>query len=472
MTGPGASGPGGATGRGRARWLWSGLAVYLAILASVAAGLAYLHSAARDRLDESLGDRLSAIAATAAYLVDGDSLRVWAEETDATAAAGADSAAAASPDESLDFIWLRTRLIQILRDNDLAEVTLCDGRERVLISATGRLRRGERNIFWDLDRDAVRIAQSGYVAASRLYRSGDIYQKSAHAPVLAADGSVAGVLTVEGNADFFDALATLRRGAIATGGAVLLFLTLMGWLLFALQAKMERARAAAWRQENLAAMGRMTAGIAHEIRNPLGIIRGAAQHLIARLRAAGVEDEVAGYIPEEVDRLDRILRGYLAFGTGAPAEPEPVDLAQLARRTARLLEGELGAAGVTIAVEAGDGLGPVRGDPRRLQQVLLNLLLNARDAMPRGGAVTVAVRREAEQALITVTDEGTGLGGASADQLFAPFRTTKEKGSGLGLSVVRQIVEAHGGTAVLRERADGPGAVAEIRLPCPAAPRG
>jgi len=458
----------------RARWLLSGLVVYLAILSAVATGLLYLHRAARDRLDDALGDRLSAIAATAAYLVDGDSLRVWAQDTaeivEAARPPAPHRAAAADSSESLDFIWLRSRLQQILRDNDLAEVTLCDENERVLISAAGSLRRGDRNVYWDLDRAAVRIAQSGYVAASKLYRAGGIYQKSAHAPVLAADGTVAGVLTVEGNADFFDALATLRRGAFITGAAVLLFLTLMGWLLYRLQANMSRARAAAWRQENLAAMGRMTAGIAHEIRNPLGIIRGSAQHLVTRLRGAGLEDEVAGFIPDEVDRLDRILRGYLAFGAGAPIEAERIDLAQLARRTARLLEGELGASGVRVTIEAGDGLPPVQGDPRRLQQVLMNLLLNARDAMPQGGAVTVALRRDGDAAIVAVTDEGTGLGGVPADQFFAPFRTTKEKGSGLGLAVVRQIVEAHGGAATLRDRADRQGAVAEIRLPCAAQP--
>jgi signal transduction histidine kinase len=458
MTGGNASG-----GRPGRRWLLSGPVVYLAILGAVAAGLSYLHQAARDRLDDALGDRLSAIAATAAFLVDGDSLRVWAHADTDTGSALAPAA------ETLDFIWLRSRLQRILRDNDLAEVTLTDENERVVISAAGSLRRGDRNVYFDLDRAAVRIAESGYVAASKLYRTEGIYQKSAHAPILAADGTLAGVLTVEGNADFFDALATLRRGAFITGGAVLLFLTVMGWLLYRLQAGMSRARAAAWRQENLAAMGRMTGGIAHEIRNPLGIIRGSAQHLIARLREAGIEDEVAGFIPEEVDRLDRILRGYLAFGTGAPVETEPVDLGKLARRTARLLEGELGDAGVRIAVEGGEGAGPVQGDPRRLQQVLMNLLLNARDAMPEGGTVTIAVRGDGDAEILTVADEGSGLGGAPVEPLFAPFHTTKEKGSGLGLAVVRQIVEAHGGTATLRDRTDRRGAVAEVRLPHAAA---
>ena len=448
--GPAAAGAGARAPRGRGRWLAAGAAAYLAILAAVAAGLVFLHGAARDRLDQALGERLAAIATTAAHLVDGDSLLAWSLEPER---------------EPLDLVWLRSRLAQLRAENDLAEITLCDGEERVLVSAAERLPRGERNAFYDLDRPAARLAQDGFVAATRLYRTGGIYQKSAHAPVRTTGGSVAGVLTVEGNADFFDALASLRRGAWLTGAAVLLFLTVMGVLLWRLQAEAERSRAAAWRQENLAAMGRMTAGIAHEIRNPLGIIRGAAQHLAGRLREAGVEDELAGFIPEEVDRLDRILKGYLAFGADATLEPEPVDLAVLARRTLRLLEGELAGAAVTAELAADPDLPPVPADPRRLQQVLLNLLLNARDAMPRGGTVAVRLARAGGEAVLTVADEGTGLQGAAAADLFAPFRTTKEKGSGLGLAVVRRIVAAHGGAVSLRDRDGGRGAVAEVRLP-------
>ncbi|MHB8078368.1 MAG: sensor histidine kinase [Candidatus Krumholzibacteriia bacterium] len=434
---------------GRARWLLGGLAAYLAILVAVAAGFAWLQRAARARLDDALGDRLTAVAATAAFLVDGDSLRAWA----------------ADAEESLEELWLRSRLVQVRRDNDLAEIALCTPDGRVLISAAERLDRGADNVFWDLDRAAVRVAQGGFPAASRLYRTAGIYQKSAHAPVRDAMGGIAGILTVEGAADYFGALAALRRGALAAEVAVMLFLAAMGVQLWRLQAGMARARAAAWRAEELAAMGRMTAAIAHEIRNPLGIIRGAAQHLAARLGEAGITDELAGLIPGEVDRLDRILSGYLTFGKGADAAPEAVDLERLARRTAHLVEAELARTGVRLTCDLAPGLPPAWGDPHRLQQALLNLLLNARDAMPEGGLVTLRLARDGEALSLTVLDEGRGLAGAAAEPLFAPFRTTKEKGSGLGLAIARQVAGAHGGTVTLRDRDDRGGAVAELRLP-------
>jgi two-component system sensor histidine kinase HydH len=207
-------------------------------------------------------------------------------------------------------------------------------------------------------------------------------------------------------------------------------------------------------------MGRMTAGIAHEIRNPLGIIRGAGEHLARLLADRGIEDEVVSFIPEEVDRLDRILAGYLAFGTDALGELEDVDLASVVRRTVRLVAPDL-AVDVTEPLPAA----PCRGDPRRLQQVLLNLLLNARDAMPAGGRVTVGLSSAGGRHRVTVADEGTGLQGAARDRAFEPFWTSKDKGGGLGLAVSRRIAREHGGDLTLADRADASGCVATLELP-------
>jgi len=431
------------------RWLAAGILAYLAVLLAVAGGLVLLHRTSRDRLDDALGERLRAVATTCAHIVDGDSLRVWSFEST----------------ETLDYLWLRSRLQQIRRENDLGEVVICDPTGHVVISVGDRIEKGERNVFWALDRGSVDLARNGFPAVSRLYRSGDIYQKSAHVPIFDSDGELAAVLSVEADAGFLEALAVLRRGAVFTGAAVLIFLSLVGFLIWRLQRSAASYRASVMRQENLAAMGRMTAGIAHEIRNPLTIIRGSALHLVDRLREAGIQDETAAFIPEEVDRLDGILRRYLAFGRDEAADLEKVDLAVLTRRSCRLAENELAAAGVTIEVRsAGEPL-LIDGDSPRLQQVVLNLLLNARNAMPDGGLLTVVLARDRSDVVLRLIDEGTGLGGRDPETLFEPFVTTNEKGSGLGLAVVRRIAVEHGGTVSLAERPDRRGAVAELRLP-------
>jgi len=288
-----------AAARGTRRRIWTGVAAYLAIMLAVALSLSHLYGRSRDSLDEALGERLAGVAVTASYLVDGDSLAVWSYD----------------PQESLDFLWLRSRLEQVRRENDLSELVLCDADGFVLVSAVRRQAKGDLNVYWDLDPAAVASAREGFATPSRLYRSGDLMQKSAHAPVWNSRGRVAGVITAEAEADFLDALTALRRAAWLTAGLVLAFLSLMAWLLSRQQRALIGARTAMLRQENLATMGRMTAGIAHEIRNPLGIIRGAGEIQAQRLREAGIDLPTLDYIPDEVDRLDRILTRYLTFGT-------------------------------------------------------------------------------------------------------------------------------------------------------------
>lgn len=436
--------------RGHRRRLLTGAAAYAAILLAVALALSHLYRESRDALDAALGARLAGVAVTASYLVDGDSLKVWSYD----------------PQESLDFLWLRSRLEQVRRETGLSELTLCDADGFVIISAVRRLAKGDPNVYWDLDPAAVAAAREGFTAPTQLYRAGEVVQKSAHAPVWDSAGRVAGVITAEAEADFLGALTALRRAAWITAALVLVFLSLMALVLMRQQRSLARARTEMMRQENLAVMGRMTAGIAHEIRNPLGIIRGAGELQAAKLRELGVDLPTLDYIPEEVDRLDRILTRYLTFGkAGAGGEFETLDLARLATRAARMAEHELGETGVDLGLHMPDGPVLIRGDSPSLQQVMLNLLLNARDAMSEGGRVEVRLDVDGGCAVLQVLDDGAGLGGLSEDEACAPFLTTKQKGSGLGLAVVRQVVEDHQGEFTLGDRTDGPGVVASVSIP-------
>lgn len=443
----------------RRRWLlWAGLA-YAAILVAVTLGLAQLHADAQDRLEEAMGQRLLGIARSAATLCDG--------ELAALAALGDPGGRAYL--EELSAAWGALQ-----RAESLSEITLTDADSGLILATSSSAQGlGEPDGFRGLDAGAEAAARGGVAASGQLYAPGGpagTTQMSAHAPVYnySADGAyLVGVLRVSGSPDFFTALGRLRRAAWLTVAAVLAVLAALGLVLQRIVAALERARESARRQENLAAMGRMTAGIAHEIRNPLGIIRGAGQHLERVLADAGISDEVAGFIPEEVDRLDRILAGYLAFGSDQPGPVEVFDLAACLGRGARLVAEELKGCGVAVEGPAAAGSCPVRGDPRRLQQVCLNLLLNARDAMPGGGMVRIDLEPDpgAGRVHVAFTDEGTGLAGVDRRRLFEPFQTTKEKGSGLGLAISRRIVEDMGGTLELGDRTDRRGAVARLELP-------
>ena len=445
---------GGVVPSSRRPWILGAGAVYLVIMLVVGWGLTGFYRAARDRLDDALGQRLLAVAQTLAATSDARAV-FNLTVGDSTGA------------EVVEKLGRRFR--DLGAELDLAEITLSDPDGVVLVSTAGSLVPGQKNDYWAIDSAAIESARAGRPVATRLYALQGSYLKSAHAPVLLEvpeldQPLVAAVVTVSGSPDFFDALARLRRGALLTGAAVLVSLLVLGVFLYRIQLALERYRASILRQENLAAMGRMTAGIAHEIRNPLGIIRGAGQHLQEVLADLGRQDPIADFIPEEVDRLDRILSRYLAFGSESPVAVETFVAAEVVDKVAHLLAGEFDATGVAIAVEPLPRA-QVTGDSLRLRQAVMNLMLNARDAMPGGGTVTVTGKAESGKLELIIRDEGCGLPECDPEELFTPFHSRKEKGSGLGLALSRTIVREMGGDLILSNRTDGPGSEATIILP-------
>jgi signal transduction histidine kinase/uncharacterized protein with PQ loop repeat len=225
-------------------------------------------------------------------------------------------------------------------------------------------------------------------------------------------------------------------------------------------------------RERLAALGQMAAGLAHEIRNPLGSIKGAAQYLLpAEGAKPDASSEFLQIIVEEVNRLNKIVSQFLDYARPYRGDQSPLDINMLVRKTVQLLEREEGAARVEITTNLAD-LPQARADAEQLRQVFLNLLLNALQAMPNGGKMHVstslrkATRRGATAAFLEVRFRDTGVGIPAGDlkNLFVPFFTTKEDGTGLGLPISQRIVENHGGTIEVRSR-PGQGSTFIVLLP-------
>ncbi len=222
------------------------------------------------------------------------------------------------------------------------------------------------------------------------------------------------------------------------------------------------------RRERLAALGEMAAGVAHEIRNPLGGIRMFASLL--RKDVADRPDAVrlVDKIVKGVAALERVVSDTLDFGRPSDPNPVPIQLGTLLRETAELVVERAHAQNVRVEVRAGASCAEMTTDPHLLQRALLNLLFNAVDAAARkaeGGLVRVECRAAAGNVTISVSDNGNGIPVEWMDRIFNPFFTTKDSGTGLGLSIVHQIAESLGGTVRAANRSGG-GAVFSMCLPC------
>jgi two-component system sensor histidine kinase HydH len=224
-------------------------------------------------------------------------------------------------------------------------------------------------------------------------------------------------------------------------------------------------------RDRLAALGQMAAGLAHEVKNPLGAIKGAAQ-LLADPGNGREPDaptrEFVGIILEEVDRLDRVVRSVLDYGRPSKGNPVSVDVNAAVRRTLQVI-GSSREQATRLLLETDDALPPVRLDEEQLRQVLINLVRNAEEAMGGEGAVVVTTHRRLAPSgsgyvEIAVQDRGPGIPEDQLPHLFVPFFTTKPRGTGLGLAISQRMVQSMGGRIEVVSQ-PGVGSVFTILLP-------
>jgi len=224
------------------------------------------------------------------------------------------------------------------------------------------------------------------------------------------------------------------------------------------QAEEEKRRA-----DRLAALGQLSAGLAHELRNPLGTIRASSEMLTGSLTAENeVAREMAGFIASEVDRCNSLITRFLQFARPLQLQLAQADLAQTLDRAVALAERET--PGIAFYRNYQPDIPPFRFDAELLEHVFYNLLINAAQASPPGGAVTLKTRAAGANAEVSVIDRGCGIDPAQRDNIFNPFFTTKPQGVGLGLAIVSKIVDEHGGNITV-ESEPGKGSIFRVTLP-------
>jgi two-component system sensor histidine kinase PilS (NtrC family) len=219
------------------------------------------------------------------------------------------------------------------------------------------------------------------------------------------------------------------------------------------------------RAERLAVLGRVAAGVAHEIRNPLASISGSIELLKGELPAGDDNHSLMEIVLREVDRLNGLVTDLLDYARPRSPAPEAMELAPLVEETTRVFGQDRSTSVPPVRVVGTDVVIPLLADPAQLRQVLWNLLRNAAEATPEGGGeIVVTLGVEDDVATLTVADQGVGIPVEEQERIFEPFYTTKTRGSGLGLPTVHRIVTEHGGTVTL-ESLPGSGTRVVVRLP-------
>lgn len=350
--------------------------------------------------------------------------------------------------------------------------------------------------YWNMDEAEIRRALSGMPEGSPAYQAGDLPFKRFYVPVFAQPDAravettsttldepqpvqprrVRALICLVAGRTYLAQINQLTR-TLYNAGAVLLLLTiLIGALIFRLLQRQQLIERKVAQADRLASLGTLAAGFAHELRNPLGIMRAYTEDLEHGLVHSGAGEETVGAcreIVEEIERMDHLVGQFLDATRGEKSGDEAGAAPALAvsQGVLTMLRPAGERHGVVLELETPTQAGQTpaiwraRIGSARLRQVLMNLLLNAIQVSPKGGRVWLRVEAGARQIEFTVTDEGPGIPAAIAGRIFEPFFTTRPGGAGLGLAVSHQIAVAAGGSLTLANPGSAAGTCFVLMLP-------
>jgi len=242
---------------------------------------------------------------------------------------------------------------------------------------------------------------------------------------------------------------------------------LAGWLVdreLRIRSKQEETQLQLERSHKLSMVGRMAAGVAHEIKNPLASIKGAVEILSDEATSQSDKEEFTGIVSKEIKRIDRTIGEFLAFARPREMRLERLHLSKALRGSLKQMEAHAAKYKIQIRPKIEDNV-IIRGDEEKIHQVVLNLLLNAIEASESGSTIDVSLTKDRDDHVnLVISDYGKGISESELEKVFEPFYSTKSSGTGLGLAIVRTIVENHHGEITLDSQ-PGQGTVVKITFP-------
>jgi signal transduction histidine kinase len=441
------------------RLLWT-LLFLGALLVLVNGTVIYAIQTAHHLLDDELGKRFEATAHTAALLIQSDQL-------DALFPGSADSLRAdfdAVMDGAEAADAVREQWRRLADGAGASNILLLDPEHRVVLGVREAMSKQVGRVT--LDEAAFTRAMIGEGAHSRLFEEGATYLKAGYAPVTQYDGRIVGAVVVEGGASAFRPLVQVRASLYGAAALASILVVLVGLGYVRTQARLARMEERMNHADLLATVGQVAAGVAHEIRNPLAVLRGASSRLQKMEHLSREErEEMLGMLDEEVQRMGDVVQTFLDLSRRQDTEATIIPLKPLIERSMEILKVELTRCNVrsTVRWEAPNDL-CIRGRHQALHHLFLNLALNARDAMPEGGDLTILVQARKSEVRIYFQDSGPGIPRTIRSKVFEPFFTTRAQGTGLGLAFVERIVLEHGGSISVGSSPSG-GAQFLIELP-------
>ncbi|MBI4862663.1 MAG: hypothetical protein HY815_20745 [Candidatus Riflebacteria bacterium] len=357
-------------------------------------------------------------------------------------------------ESSREYRELAAPLEEIRRAFELSDLTVLDPSNKTLFSLSTIKPIGSENPTLGLEELGLAAAWSGRPATGDVAQVGEGYLMTAFAPVRAPDGTVGAVIAVEADVNFFKVLDILQKLTYAVTLLSLLAIGVVALLCRRIIKYFLDVDEVLQRTDKLATVGKLAASVTHEIRNPLGIISTTAELIQKRLSRQPTDPKLPGlfeHILGEIDRLNGIITRFLELSKSPPIQYERVALVDLFSPTVTLLKRDLERDGIQFSWDLPVPGHVVEVDTSKLRQVLLNCLLNAREALrdrPRRElalSTRVDHRHGSDRLVVQVHDTGPGIPKQVLDRIFEPFVTTKDTGSGLGLAVVKNVVDEHGG---------------------------